>query len=220
MRMSRRLAGLSLGVAITVGGSLAVAPAASAAPATAAAASATGSTSLASVLLKDKSGFDHNDKDYDVLTAAVLAVLKAKPHSKVSVLTKGNVALTAFLPDDRAFRLLVKDITGKNYSSEKDVFTKVASLGINTVEAVLLYHVVPGATITAAQAAKANGVKLTTAQGGKITVHVKKDGKARISLVDADTNDRDPKVISTDLNKGNKQIAHGIDRVLRPINLP
>ena len=218
MRMSRRLAGLSLGVAIAVGGSLTVSPAASAAPAAPATASATGTTSLASVLLKDKSGFDHNDKDYDVLTAAVLAVLKARPHSKVSVLTKGNVALTAFLPDDRAFRLLVEDITGKDYTSEKDVFTKVASLGIPTVEAVLLYHVVPGATITGAQAAKANGVKLTTAQGGKITVHVFKNHK--ISLVDADTNDRDPKVIKTDINKGNKQIAHGIDRVLRPINLP
>ncbi|MEK8105648.1 hypothetical protein NKG94_11765 [Micromonospora sp. M12] len=36
-----------------------------------------GTTSLAQVLTKDKSGFDRNSRDFDVLTAAVLAVLEA-----------------------------------------------------------------------------------------------------------------------------------------------
>jgi hypothetical protein len=42
-----------------------------------------------------------------------------------------------------------------------------------------------------------------------------------ITLKDRDKDDRDPKVVlkALDLNKGNKQIAHGIDRVLRPIDL-
>ncbi|WP_189332365.1 fasciclin domain-containing protein, partial [Actinoplanes ianthinogenes] len=105
--------------------------------------------SLAAVLTADKSGFDHNGHDYDILTAAVQAVLKAKPGSKVAVLADGKTALTAFLPNDRAFELLVKDITkAKKLPSEKKAFTAVAGLGIDTVEAVLLYHVVPGATIT------------------------------------------------------------------------
>ncbi|WP_189336093.1 fasciclin domain-containing protein, partial [Actinoplanes ianthinogenes] len=105
--------------------------------------------SLAAVLTADKSGFDHNGHDYDILTAAVQAVLKAKPGSKVGVLADGKTALTAFLPNDRAFELLVKDITkAKKLPSEKKAFTAVAGLGIDTVEAVLLYHVVPGATIT------------------------------------------------------------------------
>ena len=41
-----------------------------------------------------------------------------------------------------------------------------------------------------------------------------------ISLRDADTNSRDPRVTVADINAGNKQIAHGINRVLRPIDLP
>ncbi|MEU8606839.1 hypothetical protein AB0C29_02390 [Actinoplanes sp. NPDC048791] len=45
-------------------------------------------TAVTTRLLKDKSGFDHNSKDFDILTAAVLAVLKAKPNSPVKVLTR------------------------------------------------------------------------------------------------------------------------------------
>ena len=41
-----------------------------------------------------------------------------------------------------------------------------------------------------------------------------------IRLKDRDGNSRNARVIAVDINKGNKQIAHGIDRVLRPIDLP
>jgi hypothetical protein len=41
-----------------------------------------------------------------------------------------------------------------------------------------------------------------------------------ISLKDADKNSRDPRVNVVNINAGNKQIAHGINRVLRPIDLP
>jgi uncharacterized surface protein with fasciclin (FAS1) repeats len=196
------------------------APAAAATKAaTVAPAAALGTTSLAAVLTKGGVAFDKNWNDYDIVTAAVLAVLKAKPNSKVKVLTEGNVALTAFIPTDRAFQRLVKDITGKTLRSEKAVFAAVASLGIPTVEAVLLYHVVPGATITAAIALKSNGANLKTALGK--TIHVAVYRGPVISLWDKDHNSRNPRVIlaATDINKGNKQIAHGIDRVLRPINL-
>ena len=37
---------------------------------------------------------------FGLVTAAVLAVLKAKPKSPVKVLTEGNVTLTAFIPND------------------------------------------------------------------------------------------------------------------------
>ena len=42
----------------------------------------------------------------------------------------------------------------------------------------------------------------------------------RVTLVDADRNDRNPAVVKFNINKGNKQIAHAIDRVLRPVDLP
>jgi uncharacterized surface protein with fasciclin (FAS1) repeats len=176
-----------------------------------------GTKALASVLLASPPAFDNNWQDYDILTAAVVAVLKAKPNSPVKVLTDGNVPLTAFLPSDAGFQRLVKDISGTWVPTEQGVFTAVAGLGIDTVETVLLYHVVPGATITAKQALKANHVALTTAQGGKITVRVR---HGVISLKDADKNNRDPRVDVVNINAGNKQIAHGINRVLRPIDLP
>lgn len=178
--------------------------------------------SLAAVLTADKRGFDHNGHDYDVLTSAVQAVLKAEPGSKVAVLADGKTALTAFLPNDRAFQLLVKDITkSRKLPSEKKAFTAVAGLGINTVESVLLYHVVPGDTVTKKAALKSDNAKLATAAGAKIKVNVYGPRwHKRISLIDADGSDRNPRVNRFDINKGNRQIAHGIDRVLRPINLP
>jgi uncharacterized surface protein with fasciclin (FAS1) repeats len=94
----------------------------------------------------------------------------------------------------------------------------VAGLGIDTVEAVLLYHVVPGATIDKRAALRSDNARLTTAAGAKIKVDVR--GWYRVTLVDADRNDRNPTVVKFNINKGNKQIAHAIDRVLRPVDLP
>lgn len=181
-----------------------------------------GTRSLAAVLTADTSGFDRNPRDFDVLTAAVLAVLQAKPDSPVKVLTDGSVPLTAFVPNDYAFRELVRDIThARTLPAERAAFDAVAGLGTDTVEDVLLYHVVPGATIDRRAALKADGADLTTALGATVEVDVKRCWYGRqVRLVDADSSDRDARVVRFDLNKGNKQIAHAVDRVLRPIDLP
>lgn len=183
----------------------------------AAAHTSSGTRSLAAVLAKDGKGFDRNWNDFDVVDNAVQVVLKAKPTSAVGVLADGKTPVTAFLPTDRAFRVLVHDLTGTWYGSERKVFAAVASLGIDTVEKVLLYHVVPGATITYKQALRSNGAQLTMASGGTVTVRVR--FRAFVKLVDADPNDANPYVVKKDVNKGNKQIAHAIDRVLRPADL-
>lgn len=173
--------------------------------------------SLAAALAADRPGFDRNWHDYDIVEAAVGAVLTAKPNSPVKVLADGSVALTAFIPTDQAFRNLASDLTKKRYSNERAVFAAVAGLGINTVETVLLYHVVPGTTIDSRTALRSDSAQLTTAQSGKVTVDVR-SGK-RIYLVDADPDDRNARVIQPDINKGNRQIAHGVSQVLRPANL-
>lgn len=182
-----------------------------------------GTRSLAAVLASDGDTFDRNWKDYDVLTQAVGAVLAAKPNSPVKVLADGNTALTAFLPSDRAFQLLAKDLTGKWYRSESQLFAGLAGLlGVDTIEAVLLYHVVPGATIDSRTALKSDGAKLTTAlPGGTLKVDVLSKRYRLIRLIDADRNDADPLVNpwALDINKGNKQIAHGIWLVLRPLDI-
>lgn len=173
-----------------------------------------GAKSLAAVLTT-KSSFDRNNENYDILTAAILAVLKAKPTSAVKVLTDGSVALTAFIPNDLAFKNLVRDLLKRSPGSEQSAFNAIAKLGIDKVEQILLYHVVPGATIVSEDALKADDASLNTALTGKV-IKVKVSG-TRIQLIDYSSL-RDPKVIlkATDINRGNLQIAHGIDSVLLP----
>ena len=211
-----------LGVTAAVLGlaAAAVAPTASASASTT---TPTGTRSLAAVLTSDGNKFDHNWYDYDILTEAVLAVLAAKPNSPVGVLTDGNVPLTAFIPNDRAFQVLARDLTGRWPRTEKATFNTLASaVGIDALESVLLYHVIPGATIDSAAALKANGAKLNTAlPGATYTVRVLSQRFKLIVLRDNDPNDINPFVNprAFDINKGNKQIAHGIVFVLRPIDL-
>lgn len=211
MRLRRTTASLVATAAVATG-ALAAAPAAQA--------STPGTNSLAAVLLSDGDTFDGNSNDFDIVTQAALAVLGEKPNSPVKVLTDGTVPVTAFIPRDQAFRLFVYSTTGKWITSEQGVFNAVAGFGIDTVETVLLYHVVAGATIDRATALKADGAALTTAQGGTITVDIVPNRK--IELRDADPDATDPRVRwdAYDINKGNLQIAHGIDRVLRPLDLP
>jgi uncharacterized surface protein with fasciclin (FAS1) repeats len=178
-----------------------------------------GTTSLATVLAADGHGFDKNWSDFDILDRAVTAVLKAKPHSPVALLTKGGQRATVFAPTDRAFKRLAKSLTGTAPRTERATFnTLAAAAGIDTIEAVLLYHVVPGKTLTSAKVVKADGAQLKTAQGGVVGVNVSKRG---VRLIDQDPNATDAQAVPRllDINKGSAQVAHGIDRVLRPIDL-
>jgi uncharacterized surface protein with fasciclin (FAS1) repeats len=181
----------------------------------------TGTRSLAKVLAQDGTKLDHNWQDFDILEQAVLAVIAAKPQSPVALLTDGNVRLTVFAPTDEAFRDLVGDLTGKRPGTEKKTVKKLLKIAdVNTIETVLLYHVVPGATLASPKVIKAAKArtKLTTAQGGTVKVV---NRKGNITLVDKDPDLADPTVIlnGIDINRGNKQIAHAVDRVLLPVDL-
>lgn len=216
--MMRRVPALLATSALALGAVSATAPTASANAAQA----APGETSLAGALSADGNKFDRNGKDFDIVTEATLAVVGAKPGSPVAVLADGTKRLTVFAPTDQAFRLLVKDLTGETIKSEKKIFESlVALVGVDTIETVLLYHVIPGKTLSSGKVLQADGAKLTTAQGGKVKVSVKTKPSLSITLKDKDKNDRDPRAVlrALDVNEGNKQIAHGINRVLRPIDL-
>ena len=180
-----------------------------------------GQRSLATVLAADGNHLDRNWQDFDILDKAVHRVLAARPDSRVAVLADGSVRLTAFLPTDLAFRRLVTDLTGKPRHTERGVLRALNGLvDAKTLESVLLYHVVPGSTITYRQAQRANGATLTTAlSGGKLRVQVTHE--RQVFLRDADTNDRNARVLRAlrNVNQGNRQIAHGINRVLRPMDL-
>ena len=211
----RRVPALLATSALALGAITAAAPSASAQR-------AAGEDPLAALLTSDGDQFDNNAKDFDILTEAALAVVGAKPGSPVALVADGTKRATVFAPTDQAFRLLAKDLTGKTIKSEKKIFEALVELaGVDTIETVLLYHVIPGATLTSGKVLKADGAKLKTATGQTVKVNVRMKPSVRVTLKDKDRDDRDPRAVLTalDLNKGNKQVAHGIDRVLRPINL-
>ena len=213
--MKRRVPAILAASALALGAVQATAPAASAAK-------APGEDSLAALLTSDGNTFDKNKNDFDIVTEAALAVVGAKPDSPVALIADGSTRLTVFAPTDQAFRLLAEDLTGKTIKGEKKLFEALVELaGVDTIETILLYHVVVGKTLTSNKVLKADGAKLTTAQGGKITVKVRTKPSVSVTLKDRDKNAQDPKAVlkALDLNKGNKQVAHGIDRVLRPIDL-
>jgi hypothetical protein len=205
-------------VAALAAASMAVVPAVALAPG----AQAAEGTSLADVLAADAKpngtpSYDDSKRDFDILFGAVQAVLGAKPDSPVSVLAKPSVRLTAFIPNDGAFIRTAGGlgITAKN---ERRLVTKLAkTFGVDGVEQVLLYHVVPGKKLTAAKVLTAgDGTVLTMGNDETTTVKIRDNGTIR--LRDQVPAVKNPKVIATDINKkkGNKQVAHVINRVLLP----
>ena len=213
----KKITHLSAGVlatsALALGALSAPAGAANTAPAARA-----GNTSIAEVLGADGQRLDRRPNDFDVAEAAVFAVLDAKPGSPVGLLADGTQRLTIFVPTDDAFARLVKDLKGFRPKTEAKTLKQVSKLGIDTIETVLLYHVIPGKTLPSSKVVKANKKLLKTAAGKTVKVSVGHEG---VKLIDKDRNDRNPiaKPKLLDINKGNKQIAHGIDRVLRPVDL-
>lgn len=79
------------------------------------------------------SGFDNNGGDFDVLREALVAT------ELVGAVTE----LTVFAPTDQAF-IDAANALGAGVDNEADAFTAIAGLGLDTVAAVLLYHVTPG----------------------------------------------------------------------------
>lgn len=192
-----------------------------AAIAPAATASAESAPTLAEILLSDSAtdganGFDRRAWDYDIVTQAVLLF-----PDLVDAASNPDAVLTAFLPNDLAFRVLVYELTGRWIWSEAKVFEAVASLGLETVEAVLTYHLIGGSAISYRDALQADGAVLTTLQGGTIEVDVRGRWLKRVRLIDQDTNDADPYVVQANIGgQAANGYAHGISAVLRPVDLP
>jgi hypothetical protein len=209
-RSTLRAVAVATATALVGGLGLAAAPA-SAAP---------GDQSLFEVLDADGDRFDKNWRDFDILDRAVRTVLDAKPGSPVGLLAQGDQSLTAFAPTDGAFRRLVADVAGSKPRNERATFNAIAATyDVDTIEAVLLYHVVPGPKINYKTARNADGARLEPAAGPHIVVKVR---GGEVFLRDADRDDPNPQVIRAlkNINAGNLQLAHGINRVLRPLDLP
>ena len=179
--------------------------------------------SVLDLLEADGTAFDGNWYDFDIVEAAARAVVDAKPGSAVAALADPNAALTVFAPNDRAFQVLVASLTGKWYGTEAGVVNGlVGALGssaIDTIEAVLLYHVL-GGKVTFSDAKAASGASVPTVLGPTIGIRYYPWINTLV-LVDKDPDAFNPWVVNSkrDIMVGNS-VVHGIALVLRPVNLP
>jgi uncharacterized surface protein with fasciclin (FAS1) repeats len=178
-------------------------------------------TTLGEQILADADGrFDRRSWDYDIIGEVVKAILDSNIETRLGASVDPNAQLTAFLPNDQAFRHLAKDLTGQWIEREADLIPAIlGAVGgdLALVNAVVEYHVVPG-KIRSKDAFRADGVTLTSIMGAGFEVDVK--GKKRVTLIDNEPDLRNPRLIRKDLdNRASNGIWHGIDRVLIPIDL-
>jgi hypothetical protein len=226
MRIKKAIAGVTAAAAALAGGVALATPTQAAGP-----------SNLAEVLGVDPTsgtgGFDRNKYDFDILREAAEAVLAKKPGSPVGLLAT-DTALTAFIPNDRAFQVLERSLTGSWERKERKIFNGIvaaaSTLGdpIDVIEEILLYHVLPNAAVESSTVLSLKGASkadrtFTMANGGDIRFHVLSASK-RFPLVFIADQDRDalnPWLVRSklDIEAGN-QIAHGISLVLRPLDLP
>jgi uncharacterized surface protein with fasciclin (FAS1) repeats len=101
-----------------------------------------------------------------------------------------------------------------------DTLLAVEAGAPGTIKTILTYHIVP-AKLGPADVLASDHVQVTTLGGGTFTVDVINRRVAFVQFVDGDPNARNPFLNA--INVGGGELAngyiHGIDRVLRPIDL-
>jgi uncharacterized surface protein with fasciclin (FAS1) repeats len=178
---------------------------------------------LGEQILADADGqFDKNQYDYDIIGEVVLAIVQSGIDTQLGASLDPSVELTAFLPNDRAFKLFQYDLTGVWIGDESKVIPAILDAvggNLDLVNAVVEYHVVPG-VIDSSVALGADGVSLTSIMGASFTVDVKNASAPRIVLVDNEPDLYNARISPWDLdNFASNGVWHGISRVLIPIDL-
>jgi len=153
-------------------------------------------------------GTDDNGKDYDLLRDALVATGLAE-----AVATSEDI--TVFAPNDRAFIRLARDL-GFGGRDEAGAFAFLAAAtGYVSAEEpgllddVLLYHVAPGARTV--KELESSG-DIGTLQGGTLQVEHRR-------VIDADTDDRNARIVKPKNLEASNGIIQTVNRVLRPIDL-
>ncbi|MGB9374282.1 MAG: fasciclin domain-containing protein [Jiangellales bacterium] len=161
----------------------------------------------------DKFRWDQrNWYDFDILTKLV-----AVDGTLLDAVQSPEAAVTLFAPNDRAFQLLAKDLTGRWFATETQTFNAlaaaVASGDVNLTN-VLTYHVVDGKVV---KADVPFNTPVTTLNGGDIKFKKKWFG---IRIQDEVSAFRNPTIIRTDIGaKSSHSVIHSISRVLIPANV-
>jgi uncharacterized surface protein with fasciclin (FAS1) repeats len=159
--------------------------------------------------------------DFDIVTKAALEFGAA------DILLSLD-QFTLFAPNDRAFEVLANDfkLLGPNYRfgakvDEAKVYAAIKSLGKDTINEVLLYHVFPDAKVTGKQVLSGPFTqRLTMANGEKLRVTVL-SRSARFPVIVL--GDKDGKIFNDQVVKSKidavqtkNTVVHGISDVLLP----
>ncbi len=162
---------------------------------------------------------DGNPYDFDIVTKAALV-------TGADGILAGLDSFTLFAPNDRAFEVLAKDLgllpKGYRFSAtvdETQIFNAIAGLGVDTITAVLLYHVVPNAKLTGSDVVSGSWYKkLTMANDQKLKVFVLSKRAPFIVLGDQDGRFFNDTVVRSkiDVIETDNTVVHGISNVLLP----
>lgn len=223
--MKRRLAGLLAVSALAV----------AAVPATASADTPNSLFATAAASLNDNNGkaTDSNWYDFDVLANAVVALgLGPALQDSGNGLTGLGVKATVFAPNDRAFQLLVGDITGRPWwtLSEKDTLDALLAVagtadlngtgisGATALTQTVLYHVSPENIPNLRS--RAAGANIPTANTvGRTDINPSRvPFLGWVSLGDGDPTDLNPLWYGRTIGASNGTI-HVVASVLRPLDL-
>jgi uncharacterized surface protein with fasciclin (FAS1) repeats len=161
----------------------------------------------------DKFRWDQrNWYDFDILTKLVVV-----DGTLVDAVTDPKTAATLFAPNDRAFQLLAKDLTGRWFATETQTFNALAKAVANgdvNLTNVLTYHVVGGKVV---KADVPFNTPVATLNGGEI---IFKKSWFGIRIQDEVSAFRDPTIIRTDIGADSSHsVIHAISRVLIPANV-
>lgn len=201
--LSRRIAS-SIGAAVAA--TVALTTVTAAAPAEAA-----GNRSILSRI--SGSGFDTNSRDFDIARTMIKRVLKTKPNSPLRLLGRGSTRATAFLPSDGVMRAEAAAFgsPARRESSVYNFFLTAGSPDINDLETFMLGHVIFGKTLDRRDIGLRVG-RTTRVANGKTYRVTRVSGAIR--LVDSDRFSADPTIRRWNLNSGNRQVIHVVDRVM------
>jgi hypothetical protein len=198
--------------------------------------------SILEVLQADGNRLDKNWGDFDIthkfMTDAIAEgpglIFKGSPRSAREIneafaaLADGSYELTAFLPTDRAWRRVLVDMEPEGPvakkqvdPTEKAVYAELRGVvgGTSPIwQFILLNQIVPEQKLNYRQLRQSDGDQLETAIGGYLEVD--KGSRGRVFLRDeAPFKDMVVKRNTTDINKGNPQIAHAVKRISVPFFL-
>lgn len=149
--------------------------------------------------------------DLSILLQLSVAVDQAVPDAGLVDALSGDTPLTVFAPVNSAFVTLAGDLGYGGAADDLDAVADflLATVGAETLNQVIRYHVLAGAQSAADIAGQTS---LTTLQGASI-------GTELPVLTDNEPDLLDPSLLTTDILASNG-VVHLIDRVLLPIDLP